>query len=617
VVKSGDTLSGIAKKQGLESKTLRDYNPQIKDENKIYVGQKLTLKPTTVTVQKGDTLSRLADRFDVGTNDLFQANAGSIQNRNRIYPGQQLRLPSSPAQVTTPPARPTPTPQQTRPTPTPQQTRPSPTPQQTRPSSAPSTPTTSGVSKTTAGFKTVDLKDFLSVDKGTQSLAAIVIGNAEGTRTPTGGKTPAFGGHEDPGNKKNNSGSFSYQVAPVRSPQEADLRQLQAMNGQLGRYTQTVKKAGLDPSNALLASAYFDSYNQSPAAAGRLLKQLPYLKENGITPQTITEARVRSWVNPETGSRYTGSDGKPYGSFFADKARQNLGLGPNAPVPDKAILQAVQADQGRRVGEMVKALQQQGLGPTTASSRPATNPTPAAPAKPTTSTPAKPTTSTPAKPTTSTPAKPTVTGGPFTSLAAAKASGTYIDQMAGDPSGSNSNCGFTSGLMALKILGVKLPKVDSSFKGASVGYQQAMQLRQLSGAPLGDGAISRPEHVKQALNKTPGARAETLKNTWGDNKLGATEAMRKAFLNPNQQEVFVVAGNPSLGWKDESEFPNPKGLNDHWIAVTGYDAKKGTFIVMDPYVKSNAPIQVTPQALAAYLSWGNAEKNEVISVTRR
>lgn len=43
-VKKGDTFSGIAKKYKVTQKKLKELNPQIKDINKIYVGQKIRIK---------------------------------------------------------------------------------------------------------------------------------------------------------------------------------------------------------------------------------------------------------------------------------------------------------------------------------------------------------------------------------------------------------------------------------------------------------------------------------------------------------------------------------------------------------------------------------------------
>ncbi len=40
-----------------------------------------------------------------------------------------------------------------------------------------------------SGFRSVNLDDFLSVNQGSNAPIAIIVGNAEGTRTPSGGKT--------------------------------------------------------------------------------------------------------------------------------------------------------------------------------------------------------------------------------------------------------------------------------------------------------------------------------------------------------------------------------------------------------------------------------------------
>jgi LysM repeat protein len=68
------------------------------------------------TVKKGDTLSKIAERFDTTWQKLFAANKGKISDPNLIYPGQVLRIPGKPAKgsgkplnhPTPPPKPPTP-----------------------------------------------------------------------------------------------------------------------------------------------------------------------------------------------------------------------------------------------------------------------------------------------------------------------------------------------------------------------------------------------------------------------------------------------------------------------------------------------------------------------------
>lgn len=54
-------------------------------------------EPTFYTVQKGDTLSKIAEQHLGSANQwsaLFEANRGVIDNPDLIYPGQTIRIPS-------------------------------------------------------------------------------------------------------------------------------------------------------------------------------------------------------------------------------------------------------------------------------------------------------------------------------------------------------------------------------------------------------------------------------------------------------------------------------------------------------------------------------------------
>lgn len=132
------------------------------------------------------------------------------------------------------------------------------------------------------------------------SLISRAIGYSEGNRTLSGGKTDSYYGHRDPGNGARNQGTFSYQHG-APSSEEADRRWLQELRGQIPRYENAARNAGLDPNNPLLASSYFDLYTQSPRAAGNFLGKLPELARRGVTPENIADLRVDSYVNPRTG----------------------------------------------------------------------------------------------------------------------------------------------------------------------------------------------------------------------------------------------------------------------------------------------------------------------------
>lgn len=322
---------------------------------------------TTYAVRSGDTVNALAERLGVSAQDLMRANGmdpaladGRVTRQaadpDRLMPGQQLRIPSA-----------------------------------TQGYEAEHTvhagETLGGIAERWAvGLRellsanpqldaghargTLDLQAFLDPAAGTQAPAAIVIGNAEGTRTPDGGTTAAFGGHVDPGNAASNLGSFSYQHG-ASSAAEADRLQLQRLEGQRPAYEAAARAAGLDPNDTRLATAYFDLYNQSPTAAARFLDQMPRLAGEALTPERMVQARVDAFVNPDTGQRFTNPNGNLAGGGFATIARNRLGR-----EPTEAEVQAtIRADQQRRTDAMERALDAQGLS------------TPAAPAAATGDTP--------------------------------------------------------------------------------------------------------------------------------------------------------------------------------------------------------------------------------------
>ena len=97
-VQSGDTLSGIAQKFAISLQALEAANPQILDPNRIFPGQvvhipdQVTPPGLTYVVQQGDTLSGIAERFGVSLQALEAANP-QIPDPNRIFPGQVIHVP--------------------------------------------------------------------------------------------------------------------------------------------------------------------------------------------------------------------------------------------------------------------------------------------------------------------------------------------------------------------------------------------------------------------------------------------------------------------------------------------------------------------------------------------
>ena len=99
-VAKGDSLWMIAKKFGLSLEALIKANPQIKDPNKIYEGDKVRIPLTEedgrpyYVVQSGDTMWAIAKKFDVSLNDLIMANP-QVSDADAILPGQKIYLPLS------------------------------------------------------------------------------------------------------------------------------------------------------------------------------------------------------------------------------------------------------------------------------------------------------------------------------------------------------------------------------------------------------------------------------------------------------------------------------------------------------------------------------------------
>ena len=105
-IQSGDTLWEIARRYGTTVQEIASIN-NIQNPNLIYPGKTiriLTNSTTTgeetrgtgdiiYTVQRGNTLSEIAQAYNVTVNHIVELN--NIQNPNLIYPGQKLRITES------------------------------------------------------------------------------------------------------------------------------------------------------------------------------------------------------------------------------------------------------------------------------------------------------------------------------------------------------------------------------------------------------------------------------------------------------------------------------------------------------------------------------------------
>lgn len=104
IVQRGDTLTSIAARFNVTVQAILAANPLITNPNLIFVGQVIripTVQPPPppppptggrYVVQPGDTLAAIARRFNVRLPALIAANP-QIANPNLIFPGQIINIP--------------------------------------------------------------------------------------------------------------------------------------------------------------------------------------------------------------------------------------------------------------------------------------------------------------------------------------------------------------------------------------------------------------------------------------------------------------------------------------------------------------------------------------------
>jgi hypothetical protein len=167
---------------------------------------------------------------------------------------------------------------------------------------------------------------------GTDSPVAWTVGAAEGTRTTTGERTPAYYGHVDPGNQAWNLGTFSYQHG-ARSPAEADQTQLARLQRQLRILCQRAAERNIRQdrlTHEVLLNG-IDLANQAPLAAlsinGGYMHRLEEAYSRGFRgADAVLEARIYSYLNPQTNRWDAPGLGNTYQGIKADQQRRQAAI---------------------------------------------------------------------------------------------------------------------------------------------------------------------------------------------------------------------------------------------------------------------------------------------------
>ncbi|MCW2973851.1 MAG: hypothetical protein JWN72_2124, partial [Thermoleophilia bacterium] len=152
------------------------------------------------------------------------------------------------------------------------------------------------------------------------------------------------------------------------------------------------------------------------------------------------------------------------------------------------------------------------------------------------------------------------------------------------PAANNKDCGPTSVVMTLKLLGLPVPGTS-----ARTAPQKLINaVRELGGSHDSTESTTNLQ-LEKALNTAGAATSEV---TDFDSIKASVLAGKPVILN----------GNPGVAGAYGTRFGADKMVQyngAHWIVVSGYDEKTGQFIINDPLSKAGA-VKVSPAELEAY-----------------
>jgi hypothetical protein len=150
----------------------------------------------------------------------------------------------------------------------------------------------------------------------------VMIGVAEGTRTPNGGYTKAYYGHTDPGDGFTNRGTVSGGRESGASPEMVDLKWMGALTSVQQKMRPSLIVMGLTPGTQGYNRVMFNLMDltvQSPAAAQDFAGKLIEVRKAGWTIEAIAKARADSFINPATGRLDAPGFGNNYQNLIKDQ----------------------------------------------------------------------------------------------------------------------------------------------------------------------------------------------------------------------------------------------------------------------------------------------------------
>ncbi|MCW2922941.1 MAG: hypothetical protein JWM98_345 [Thermoleophilia bacterium] len=152
------------------------------------------------------------------------------------------------------------------------------------------------------------------------------------------------------------------------------------------------------------------------------------------------------------------------------------------------------------------------------------------------------------------------------------------------PAAGNRDCGPVSVAVTLRLLGKAIPGIAAS----AAPQRLVNRVRELAGN-TNNGSSTTNHELERALTAAGTTSRE----------IADAGSIKRAVL---AGRPVILNGNPRAAGAYGSHFSSAQMTpynGAHWIVVSGYDSKAGTFIINDPLSKVG-PVKVTPAQLEAY-----------------